>query len=158
LARWYQYRENDLNRHDFHTIEVMAQQYIPYYNKTRVIALHFDAIGSFAETGQTVPFYLEPTLGGNDRLRGFARYRFYGQSALLTSVEHRWHIFSAGHASIFFDMGKVANKTSQLNYHGLEYSGGIGLRFTIHNAVIMRIDNAFSREGYRFMWTFSNPW
>src|SRR5262245_43368428 len=58
----------------------------------------------------------------------------------------------------FFDMGKVAGKTSQLNFHNLEYSGGIGFRFTLHNAVIMRIDNAVSREGYRFMWTFSNPW
>ena len=26
------------------------------------------------------------------------------------------------------------------------------------DAVIMRIDNAVSREGYRFIWTFSNMW
>ena len=34
-------------------------------------------------TGQTMPFYLMPTLGGNDTLRGFRDYRFRGPHALL---------------------------------------------------------------------------
>ena len=108
--------------------------------------------------GQTVPFYLEPTLGGNDLLRGFERYRFYDRSSLLATVEHRWHLFANGYAAAFVEMGKVAPKATQLNLARANYAGGIGFRFTLGNAVVMRIDNGISREGYRFIWTFSNMW
>ena len=91
-------------------------------------------------------FYLQPTLGGNEFLRGFERYRFYDQSAFHAAVEHRWYVFSNMHAALFFEAGKVAPKVSQLNFHKLEYAGGIGFRFTIQDTVIMRIDNAVSRE------------
>jgi outer membrane protein assembly factor BamA len=157
-ARHLRYWDQQLGLHSFHRLETGAEHYIPYWNRTRVIALQAHAIGSWTEAGQTVPFYLEPTLGGNQLLRGFQRYRFYDQSAFHAAVEHRWHVLSNMHAALFFEGGKVAPKVSQLNFHRLEYSGGIGFRFTIQNSVIMRIDNAVSREGYRFMWTFSNMW
>ena len=74
------------------------------------------------------------------------------------TVEHRWHLFSGGHAAIFAEAGKVAPKATQLNLARAKYAGGIGFRFTLRDAVIMRLDNAISNEGYRFMWTFSNMW
>ena len=157
-ATYSRYWDRDLGQHDFNQLDAVAEQYIPYWNKTRVIALRIAAVMTYAREDQTVPFYLEPTLGGNEYLRGFGRYRFYDQSALLASVEHRWHLFTGGHAAVFFEMGKVAAKASQLNFYDLEYTGGIGFRFTLRDAVIMRIDNAVSREGYRLIWTFSNMW
>lgn len=66
--------------------------------------------------------------------------------------------FRAGMRLLFFEAGKVAPRPSQLNLKNLEYAGGIGFRFTLRDAVLMRIDNAVSREGYRFIWTFSNMW
>ena len=157
-ARHLRYSDQQLGLHSFNRLEIGAEQYIPYWNRTRVIALQSRAVGAWTKDGQTVPFYLEPTLGGNDLLRGFERYRFYDQSAFHAAVEHRWYMFSNMHAALFFEGGKVAPKVSQLNFHKLEYAGGIGFRFTIQDTVIMRIDNAVSREGYRFMWTFSNMW
>jgi len=123
-----------------------------------VIALQIAGQLAWAQEGQTVPFYLQPTIGGNKTLRGFARYRFYGQSAVHMAVEHRWYVFSGMHAAAFFEAGKVAAKASQINFHELEYAGGIGLRFTVQDTVITRLDGAVSREGVRFMWTFSNMW
>lgn len=158
FAKFQRYWDSSFDRHNFSQLDLVAEQYLPYWNKTRVLALRFDASGTFAPEGNSVPFYLQPTLGGNERLRGFARYRFYDQNAMLATVEQRWHLFSGGHAALFFEAGKVASRASQLNFHHLEYSGGIGFRFTLHDAVIMRLDNAVSREGFRFMWTFSNPW
>ena len=157
-ATYSRYWDGDLNSHDFNQLDLAAEQYIPYFNKTRVIALRLAGVMTYAREDQTVPFYLQPTLGGNEFLRGFGRYRFYDQSSILASVEHRWHMFTGGHAALFFEMGKVAEKASQINFHELEYSGGIGFRFTLRDAVIMRIDNAVSREGYRLIWTFSNMW
>jgi outer membrane protein assembly factor BamA len=158
LARYTRYVDRDLHAHSFNQLSLEGEQYFPYGNKTRTVALRLAAIAVYAREGQTVPFYLQPTLGGNQILRGFERYRFYDQSAVSFAVEHRWHIFSGGHAALFFEGGKVAPKASQLNFHQLEYCGGLGFRFTIQNSVVMRIDNGVSREGYRFMWTFSNMW
>ena len=152
------YWDQDLGRHTFNQWDTVVEQYFPYWNKTRVVALRLALVATIAPEGQTVPFYLEPTLGGNENLRGFERYRFHDQSSLMGTVEHRWHVFSAGHAAVFFEVGKVAPKATQLNLARAKYSGGIGFRFTLRDAVVMRIDNAVSNEGYRFMWTFSNPW
>ena len=43
-------------------------------------------------SGQTVPFYLMPTLGGNETLRGFRAYRFRGPHAMLLQGEYRFEI------------------------------------------------------------------
>lgn len=157
-AEYTRYWDKSLGMHDFNYLDTAVEQYFPYWNKTRVIAVRMAAVMSWTRDDQTVPFYLEPWLGGNEFLRGFARYRFYDQNAFLLSVEHRWHLFSGGYGALFFETGKVADKPSNLDFSNLQYTGGIGLRFTIRDAVIMRIDNAFSHEGYRFIWTFSNMW
>ena len=157
-ARHLRYWDQTLGRHTFNRLEWGIEQYIPYFNESRVIALRVGSVMTWARDGQTVPFYLQATLGGNEYLRGFDRYRFYDQNSFLVSAEHRWHIFSGGYAAMFFETGKVSDKASQVNIHNLEYSGGIGFRFTIRNTVIMRIDTAVSREGLRFMWTFSDMW
>ena len=86
-ARHLRYSDQQLDLHSFHRLEVGAEQYIPYWNRTRVIALQARAVGAWARDSQTVPFYLQPTLGGNDRLRGFERYRFYDQSAFHAAVD-----------------------------------------------------------------------
>jgi len=157
-AEYTRYWDQTLNKHDFNYLDTAVEQYIPYWNKTRVIAIRLAAVMTFTREDQTVPFYLEPWLGGNEYLRGFARYRYYDQNAILLAAEHRWHLFSGGYGALFFEAGKVASKPSELKFSNMQYSGGIGLRFTIRDAVIMRIDNAVSREGYRFIWTFSNMW
>jgi outer membrane protein assembly factor BamA len=157
-GKYQRYVDPSLNQQNFSQLDLVADQYIPYFHKTRVVALRLAVVATWAPAGNIVPFYLRPVLGGNQFLRGFARYRFQDENAILASVEHRWHIFSGGHAALFYDAGKVVPKATQLNLGGIEHSGGIGLRFTLHNAVIMRIDNAVSREGYRFIWTFSNAW
>ena len=104
----------------------------------------------------SVPFYLQPTLGGNDDLRGYQRYRFYANNAFYATLEHRWHSFSGMDVALFVDAGKVANDARLLYREDLRWSGGIGFRFKLSETVIMRIDQAYGNEGYRFMWTFNN--
>ena len=121
-----------------------------------MFALHLQGNYTFAKEGQAVPFYLQPTLGGNDDLRGFQRYRFYANNSFYATLEHRWHSFSGMDVAIFVDAGKVANEARLLYREDLRYSGGIGFRFKLREKVIMRIDQAYGNEGYRFMWTFNN--
>ncbi len=155
-ARFRRYSDEVKTQFSFEQLELQLQQYIPYFNKSRVIAIRVFTVMSFTDFGERVPFYMQPKLGGNDSLRGFARYRFYDNNMILATVEHRWHVFSGLDMALFVDAGKVTRKKADLDFSDLDYSGGIGFRFKLRNAVIMRIDFAGSREGFRFMWTFSD--
>ena len=155
-ARLRQFSDRGLNKFSFRQIDWEAQQYFPYFNKTRVIALRAVATFSFENLGNTVPFYLQPKLGGNNSLRGFDQYRFYDKHALLLTAEHRWHSFSGLDMALFIDAGKVASRKSDVDLTGLEVSAGFGFRFKLKESYFMRIEFAGSRESFRFMWTFSD--
>lgn len=153
-----QYTDEGLGQFDFTQIVFEFQQYIPYFNKNRVIAIRAKAeITSELDEGESViPFYLQPKLGGNDNLRGFERYRFYDNQAVIINVEHRWHASSVLDMALFVDAGKVARRLKDVDFTELEWSAGIGFRWKVQDAYFMRIDFAGSREGFRFMWTFSD--
>ncbi len=156
-ARIRQYVDQDLGRFDFGQIQAEVQQYFPYFNKTRVIAIRLKALLSYTdELRQVVPFYGQPKLGGNDDLRAFARYRYYDNNYLIANVEHRWYAFTGMDVALFADAGTVAPTRHEVDFSDVRYGGGIGLRFRLQNSVIMRIDFAYGNEGARFMWTFSD--
>ncbi len=146
----------DADQFNFWQIEGQIDQYFPYANRTRVFALHLHGDYTFTSDGQQVPFYLQPTLGGNDDLRAFERYRFYADNAFHGTIEHRWYAFAGMDVALFADMGKVADNAHLLYRANLRAGGGIGFRFKFAETVIMRIDQAYGNEGYRWMWTFSN--
>ena len=156
VASLRQYKDQELGKYSFRQAEFGAQHSFPYFNKTRVVALRIYSLLSFANEGQEVPFYLQPKLGGNDDLRGFARYRFYDDNMIFVNLEHRWHAFSGLDMALFVDAGKVIPQKADINFGKLRYSGGIGLRFRIGGSVFMRIDFAAGPEGFRAMWTFSD--
>jgi len=151
-----QFTDMDLEKFSFRQIDFEAQQYIPYFNKTRVIALRAMATLTFENSGNTIPFYAQPKVGGNNSLRGFQRYRFYDKHALVLTAEHRWHAFSGLDMAMFVDAGKVASRRADLDFTDLEVSYGFGFRFKLNEAYFMRIDLAGGQEGFRFMWTFSD--
>ena len=79
--------DHDLGQFDFYRVDVHLQHYIPLASRYRVLA--FRAIGAFtdADGGQSVPFYLQPTLGGHRDLRGFRESRFRDENTLLLGAE-----------------------------------------------------------------------
>jgi outer membrane protein assembly factor BamA len=155
-VRFRQSSDRELKKYSFKQTEFEFQQYIPYFNKTRTIAMRLAVVLSFPTEGDAVPFYSQPTIGGNDNLRGFARYRFYGDHSILASIEHRWYAFSGLDMAIFADAGKVVPRKAEIDFTDLRVSGGIGFRARLQNSVVMRVDFAYGNEGFRFMWTFSD--
>jgi Omp85 superfamily domain len=155
-VRFRQYADLHLDRYSFRQAEFEAQHYLPYLNKTRVIALRAATVLSFPSEGHVVPFYLQPTIGGNDNLRGFPRYRFNDDHSVFFSVEHRWHAFTGLDTAIFIDAGKVIDRKADVDFSNFKVSAGIGFRIRVLDAVVSRIDFAAGREGFRAMWTFSD--
>ena len=89
------FRDQDSDLFDFRRLEVDLQQYLPWFQRYRVLALRANAVITDADAGQAVPFYYMPTLGGGERLRGFRERRFRDRNSLLLSAEYRWEAWWA---------------------------------------------------------------
>jgi hypothetical protein len=155
-ARVRQYFDRTDERFSFRQAELEIQQYFPYFNGTRVIALRAATVLSWTGTDHQVPVYFMPTVGRNNTLRGFGRYRFTDNHSLALSAEHRWYVFRGLDMAIFADAGKVVARKADVDFNNLQFAWGIGFRTRIRNTVIMRTDVAVSREGFQLIWTFSD--
>jgi outer membrane protein assembly factor BamA len=155
-ARYREYWDLERKLFAFRQAEIEGQKYFSYFNRSRVLAVRGSVVLSFAKDGNTVPMYLQPTIGGSDDLRGFVPYRFRDSHAVKLGVEHRWHAFSLLDMALFADAGKVVPLKKEVDPTKLHYAGGIGFRFRLRSAIVSRIDFAGSSEGMRFIWTFSD--
>jgi outer membrane protein assembly factor BamA len=151
---WYDDRKLEL--YGFRRMDIDAQQYIPFLNKTHRIALR--AKGTFTEGdgNQTAPFYLQPVLGGSDDLRGFRPFRFSDRNKVVYNAEYQWEIFAGLDGALFFDAGKVMPRRGLLGFSDLETSAGFGLRFNVQNATFIRVDVGFSHEGFQVWFKFND--
>jgi hypothetical protein len=149
---WYQldvsHFSDQQGTYDFRRVDADVRQYFSAFAERRVVALRLFASTSDTAAGGQVPFYLMPSLGGHDSLRGFRDYRFRGPHAILTQAEYRWEIWSGLDAALFYDAGKVADRRSDLDFRRLNDAYGFGFRFNTDSGVILRIDAGFgSRDG-----------
>ena len=149
------YDDRDFNAYSFNRVDIDLQQAFSVLSERRVFTLRAAMTTTDLSAGQQVPFYLMPTLGGYDSLRGFHQYRFRGPHTLLMQGEYRFEIWSGLDGAFFYDAGKVAEHRSELDLNNLEHDYGFGLRFNTDNGVIMQADAAFgSRDGKHFYLSF----
>jgi hypothetical protein len=150
---WYRV---DLSRFDDRTtgrftinrLDTDLRQFAGFLAGRRVIATRLFVSTSESGPDSVMPFYLMPTLGGNDTLRGFREYRFRGPHALLAQAEYRWEIWSGLDGALFYDAGKVADRRADLDFRNLERDYGVGFRFNTDEGIVFRVDAGFgSRDG-----------
>jgi hypothetical protein len=129
-------------------LDMDVRQFVGFLSGRRVLAARVFISASDTKAGQVMPFYLMPTLGGNDTLRGYREYRFRGPDAILLQGEYRWEVWSGLDAALFYDTGKVANRRDDLDFENLERDYGFGFRFNTDESIIFRVDAGFgSRDG-----------
>lgn len=147
-AAFWHYDDRTAGQFTFNRVDADLRQFIGFLAGRRVIAARLFVSTSDTGTGQAIPFYFMPTLGGNDTLRGFREYRFRGPHAILAQGEYRWEIWSGLDGALFYDAGKVADRREDLDFADLETDYGFGFRFNTDNGVVLRVDAAFgSRDG-----------
>jgi len=142
------YRDRDLDTFGFRKVSIDLQQYLPIPNRYRTIALHAAAVFTDPRSGQQVPFYFEPTLGGAQALRGFREFRFQDRHSVLATAEYRWEAWWALDGALFVDAGMVAADRHDFALRDVDVSYGIGFRLHSNSAFVARLDLAFSREGF----------
>ena len=156
LANFNIFKDRKYDQYSFRQVEGVLEQYIPFFNKKRVLAFRVKTVLSYPENGHKVPFYMQPTLGGTSDLRGYRRYRFYDNNSLLMNAEYRWEVFTLLDMAVFADAGNVFNRDGDFSFKELESDVGFGARFKTRNAVVFRIDTAFSHEGFGLWFTFDH--
>ncbi|MBC8164558.1 MAG: BamA/TamA family outer membrane protein [Bryobacteraceae bacterium] len=149
-------KDIDLETGSHRRLDLEAQQYLPFLNRRRVIALRARSELTWKDRGQFVPFYLQPVLGGSDDLRGFRPFRFHDDNLILFNAEYRYEIFAGLDMAIFGDAGKVFRSKNDWNLEDLEGVYGIGMRFNARGNVVMRLDAGFSHEGFQVWLKFTN--
>jgi surface antigen Omp85-like protein len=150
LAGIYErYDAQQSGRFSFNRVSAQAEEYIPFFNRKRVIALLANTVLSWHNDNQVVPFYLQPTLGSDTELRGFPRYRFYDENSTAMTAEYRWEINTGMDMAMFFDTGQVFHRPGSFSLSEIESSAGFGFLFKQRSNVLARIDFGFSREGFQ---------
>jgi hypothetical protein len=150
------FRDQDLDLHRFQRLDAEIQQYFGFFNKTHVFAIRGKTTLTDADTGQIIPFYMQPVIGGSEDLRGFRPFRFYDNNSLVLNAEYRFHVISLLDMALFADGGKVFPRRGELNFSNLKSDGGIGFRFNVKGRQFIRLDVAKSNEGWQVWVKFND--
>ncbi len=150
-----QFWDRSGNNASFHLLQTQATYYVPFWNGMRTLAFRARNETTFHGADQQVPFYLQPTLGGPDDLRGYERYRFYDNGSSVLSGEYRWPVSQALELALFGDGGNVYQRAGLIGLRDLRADGGFGIRFKNKQATVMRCDVGFSPEGVRVWFVFN---
>ncbi len=154
-ASWSVYSDRDAGSFSFRRYETEAAQFVPLLGARVVIALHGWFVGSTTEEARVVPFYLAPSLGGSNTLRGYSDYRFHDRNLLVLNAESRVALFTHIDAAVFVDAGNVAARVGELNLGKRSY--GAGLRLHSKRSTFARVDVARGDEGWRFLFRMNDP-
>jgi hypothetical protein len=133
----------------FDEIDYEAVQHVPILRETWVVTLHGLAQTTYDKSGQDIPFFMLPSLGGGSTLRGFSSWRFRDHNSLLLQAEWRIMANRFFDTALFYDTGKVAARPSDLDLRGMPHDWGLGFRFHSPNTTVLRIDVAHGDEGTR---------
>ncbi len=138
----------------FNRVDVELQRFIPVFNESAVIALRGTTSASFAGDAQEVPYFLLPSLGGHDALRGYSSWRFRDRDRLLMSAEYRWMAGPLVDMALFVDAGRVASRLADLSLRDLRTSYGVGFNVHTPAATVTRLELARSQEGFGLLVSF----
>jgi hypothetical protein len=156
---WYRaaadvFSDRDLHQFSFRRYEAEGLQVVPVMGERWVVALH--GWGAFSDTASdnSVPFYMLPSVGGSNTLRGYDDFRFHDRQMLVVNAESRWALFKHVDAAAFFDAGNVAARVGDLNLDKTSY--GAGLRVHSRASTLVRLDVGHSDEGWRVFFKLSD--
>jgi len=149
---YHNYNDRD-GQTSFDRMALDVVQHVPVLRENWVVSLHGNMTTTLAGD---VPYFLMPSIGGGDSLRGYSSFRFRDRHSLLLQGEFRWIPNRYGlDMALFYDAGTVAAERSALRLSDLETNVGVGVRLHSLIATPVRIDVARGSEGLRLVFSGS---
>jgi Omp85 superfamily domain len=130
----------------FQIAEYEGIAHLPILRETWVLSFHARVQHALEKDDQQIPFFMLPALGGGSSLRGYSSWRFRDQNSLLLQGEWRIMVNRYVDLAFFYDAGKVAARTADLDFDHLKDDYGIGIRFHGPFSTPLRVELARSRE------------
>ena len=157
ISVFYYASTEDKDNFKYTSVTVDVRQYFHIFKK-RTLALRLMAqTTDLGDALPLMPFYLKPSLGGAETLRGYTRLRFVDNDLALISAEYRYPIWKKIDAFVFLDEARVFKSlTDHFKWHNWKYSYGGGLRAWETDNLILSFYAAKSEEETRFRIQFSD--
>lgn len=150
----HDYSDND-KQFGFQQVDYEAIQHLPILREAWVISLHALAETTSRKSDQEIPFFMLPSVGSGSTLRAFSSRRFRDRDSLLLQAEWRIMVNRYLDTAVFYDAGKVASRTSDLDFNGLKSDFGFGVRLHGPFATPLRIELAKGNEGLNLVFSSS---
>jgi hypothetical protein len=155
--RLERHADRSSNQFSFKKLDIELEEHFSWWRGERRLMLRTIAVLTAPDPGHDVPFYLQPTLGGSQYLRGFPTDRFRDRQMLLVQAEYGWDIWPFLGAVLFYETGNVAPDLRAMTWDHFRRDYGIGFRFGSARTIAVRSNVAFgSGEGTRFSMRFSH--
>jgi hypothetical protein len=150
----HDYQDQD-DRYGFHQLNYEGIGHLPILRETWVLSFRGRVQTAEEKSGQLIPFFMMPALGGGSTLRGYSSWRFRDRNSLLVQAE--WRIMASRYfdTAFFYDAGKVTSRKADLDFNDLKSDFGVGFRFHSPIATPLRIEFAKSKEGFQFIFSSS---
>ncbi len=103
---------------------------------------------AYSKSGQQIPFFMMPSIGGGDDLRAYSSWRLRDLNSLMLQAEWRVLVNRFLDMAVFYDTGRVASRLDQLKLNDLLYNVGIGFRFHGPATTPLRMELAKGSEGW----------
>jgi hypothetical protein len=105
-----------------------------------------------ADANSVIPFYMLPTLGGQDidslvSLRGFENYRFRAPDAMFVQAEYSLPVYDPFALLLFYDAGNAGNTLGALSFAHLRQDGGFGINIRVMRMTLAQVYLAGGRGG-----------
>jgi hypothetical protein len=133
--------DRTLQQYDFRRFDADAWQYVPLVpSKRHVVSGHVGLSYANNETGERVPFYFLPYVGGVDTIRSFREFRFKDENALWMGVEYTWALIDYVSVATFVDAGEVRADWQDIDLKDLKTGYGFGFRVHTDEYTFARVD------------------
>jgi outer membrane protein assembly factor BamA len=152
---WTRFSDRDGGNFSFQRFEAEGAQFVSTGDSRVTLAVHGWLVASDTAEGHDIPFYLLPSLGGNNTLRAFANYRFHDRHFAVANAELRLAMLAHLDTVLFIDAGNVASRMADLDFN--KRSVGVGFRVHSGRATFARLDVAKGDEGWRLTFNTTDP-
>jgi outer membrane protein assembly factor BamA len=153
---FHDFTDNDaqygFTRNDYEVV-----QHIPVWREAWVFSFRGAASTTGTKSGEQIPFFMMPALGGGSSLRGYSSWRFRDRNSLDLQAEWRVIVNRYVDLAVFYDAGKVTAAAKDLNLDSLKNDYGVGFRFHGPLATPLRIEFARGNEGVTFVFAADAP-
>jgi hypothetical protein len=139
----------------FNQVDYEAVQHIPILREAWVVSLHAMAQTTYDKSGQTIPFFMMPSIGGGSDLRAYASWRLRDLNSLYVQAEWRVMVNRFVDMALFYDAGKVAARRTDLGLGDMKSDYGIGFRWHGPAATPLRIELTHGNEGFGLVFAAS---